>query len=154
MGQFLCATPLIRSLLILLARRSLHFLGNPVNAAAAEKNPRLNRVWVWHKTALWEWTGQIRNLRKEHFDLALLLNHRKVIRYGGSSGARYRRPYGGSVLLLLFPETRRKMPPPFAISAFLSEGRPMKWRSSSALPERLGVPPQGRGPKAGAIPGG
>jgi ADP-heptose:LPS heptosyltransferase len=73
MGQFLCATPLIRSLRVAWPGASLHFLGNPVNAAAAERNPRLNRVWIWHKTALWEWPAQLRSLRKEHFDLALLL---------------------------------------------------------------------------------
>jgi len=73
MGQFLCATPLIRSLRFAWPDASIDFLGNPVNAIAAEKNPRLDRVWVWRKTAFWEWPNQMRKLRKECFDLALLL---------------------------------------------------------------------------------
>ncbi len=73
MGQFLCATPLIRSLSVAWPRASFHFLGNPVNAAAARANPHLNRVWVWKKSAFWEWAGLVRDLRKERFDLALLL---------------------------------------------------------------------------------
>jgi len=73
LGQFLCVTPLIRSLAAAWPGASLHFLGNPVNAAAARANPHLDRVWVWRKSALWAWAGQIRALRREHFDLALLL---------------------------------------------------------------------------------
>lgn len=73
MGQFLCATPLIRSFKSAWPRASLHFLGNPVNAAAARANPHLDRVWVWKKSALGEWPGQLRALRRELFDLALLL---------------------------------------------------------------------------------
>jgi heptosyltransferase III len=73
MGQFLCATPLIRSLTAAWPQASLNFLGNPMNAAAARANPHLDRVWVWRKSAFWEWAGQVRELRKEHFDLALLL---------------------------------------------------------------------------------
>ncbi len=73
MGQFLCSTPLIRSLKAAWPQGSLHFLGNPVNAVAARANPHLDRVWVWKKSALWEWVGQVRALRKERFDLALLL---------------------------------------------------------------------------------
>ena len=67
MGQFLCATPLIRSLKTAWPRASLHFLGNPVNAAVARANPHLDRVWVWKKSALWEWAGQLRALRKRAF---------------------------------------------------------------------------------------
>jgi ADP-heptose:LPS heptosyltransferase len=73
MGQFLCATPLIRSLKSAWPRASLHFLGNPANAEAARANPHLDRVWVWRKSALWKWVGPVRALRKERFDLALLL---------------------------------------------------------------------------------
>lgn len=73
MGQFLCATPLIRSLAAAWPGASLQFLGSPANAAAALANPRLSRVWVWKKSALWEWPGQVRALRRERFDLALLL---------------------------------------------------------------------------------
>ena len=73
MGQFLCATPLLRSIKAAWPRASLHYLGNPVNAAAARANPHLDRVWVWRKSAFWEWVGQVRALRKERFDLALLL---------------------------------------------------------------------------------
>jgi ADP-heptose:LPS heptosyltransferase len=74
MGQFLCATPLIRSLSTAWPRASLHFLGNPANAAAARANPHLDRVWIWRKSGLWEWGGQLWLLRKEQFDLALLLS--------------------------------------------------------------------------------
>ena len=74
MGQFLCATPLIRSLRVANQRASLHFLGNAANAAAAQANPHLNRVWIWKKSAPWQWSGQLRSLRNEHFDLALLLS--------------------------------------------------------------------------------
>src|SRR5438445_5835045 len=73
MGQFLCANPLFRAFKTAWPQASLHFLGNPVNAAVARANPHLARIWVWRKSALWEWGGQIRALRKERFDLALLL---------------------------------------------------------------------------------
>lgn len=73
MGQFLCATPLIRALTEACPVAFLQFLGNPVNASAARANPHLAKVWVWNKSAPWEWAGQIRALRKERFDLAILL---------------------------------------------------------------------------------
>jgi len=73
MGQFLCATPLIRSFKAAWPNATLHYLGNPINAAAARANPRLERVWVWKKSAIWEWMTQLRALRKERFDLALIL---------------------------------------------------------------------------------
>jgi len=73
MGQFLCATPLIRALKAAWPGASLQFLGNPANAAAARANPHLSKVWVWDKSAFWEWARQIQALRKERFELALLL---------------------------------------------------------------------------------
>ena len=73
MGQFLCATPLIRSFKVAWPTGSLHFLGNPANVSAAQLNPHLDHVWEWKRSALWEWPGQIQKLKHEKFDLALLL---------------------------------------------------------------------------------
>ena len=73
MGQFLCATPLIRALRTAWPQAAFHFLGNPVNTAAARANPHLHRIWVWRKNAPAQWPAQLRSLRKERFDLALLL---------------------------------------------------------------------------------
>jgi len=101
MGQFLCVTPLIRSLRAAWPRASLQFLGNPVNAAAARANPHLDRVWVWKKSAFWEWAGQIRALRKERFDLALLLTTERPSATGvllaRATGARWVSGYVPSV---------------------------------------------------------
>jgi ADP-heptose:LPS heptosyltransferase len=101
MGQFLCSTPLIRSLAAAWPQASLHFLGNPANAAAARANPHLERVWVWRKSALWEWAGQLRGLRKERFDLALLLTTERPSATGvflaRASGARWVAGYTPSV---------------------------------------------------------
>src|SRR6185437_4822807 len=73
MGQFLCATPLIRSIRSAWPEASVHFLGNPVNSVAARANPRLDRVWVWRKFAFWQWPRQLLSLRKERFAMALIL---------------------------------------------------------------------------------
>lgn len=101
MGQFLCATPLIRSLAAAWPAASLHFLGNPVNAAAARANPHLDRVWVWRKSAIWEWAGQLRGLRKERFDLALLLTTERPSATGvilaRLTGARWVAAYAPSI---------------------------------------------------------
>jgi len=101
MGQFLCATPLLRSFSAAWPTASLHFLGNPVSAAAARANPHLDRVWVWNKSAFWEWSGQLRALRQEHFDLALLLTTERPSASGiyiaRATGARWVAGYVPSV---------------------------------------------------------
>jgi ADP-heptose:LPS heptosyltransferase len=101
MGQFLCATPLIRALKASWPNASLHFLGNPVNASAALANPHLDRIWVWRKNAFWEWFGQLRALRKNRFDLALLLTTERPSATGvllaRATGARWVAAYVPSV---------------------------------------------------------
>jgi ADP-heptose:LPS heptosyltransferase len=101
MGQFLCATPLIRSFKAGWPQGSLHFLGNPVNAPVARLNPHFDRVWVWKKSAFWEWPVLLRMLRKERFDLALLLTTERpsatAVFLARASGVRWLAGYVPSV---------------------------------------------------------
>ena len=93
MGQFLCATPLLRAMKAAWPNAALHFIGNPVNAAAARANPDLDRVLVWNKSASFQWVAQSLRLRQERYDLALLLTTERPSATGvvlaRVSGARY-----------------------------------------------------------------
>lgn len=146
MGQFLCATPMIRSLKAAWPRASLQFLGNPVNAAAARANPHLDRVWVWRKSALWEWAEQIRALRKEHFDLALLLTTERPSATGiflaRATGARWVAGYVSSVPGAWAEDATAlcHIRIPFA-------GKKNEVEKYLGFARAFGVPPQGRQPE-------
>jgi ADP-heptose:LPS heptosyltransferase len=76
LGQFLCATPLLRAFKNTWPLGSLHFLGNPVNAPAARANPCIDRVWTWDRSFFWKpgrSIGFLKRLRKERFDVIVLL---------------------------------------------------------------------------------
>ncbi len=146
MGQFLCATPLIRSLKVAWPQASLHFLGNPVNAIAARANPHLDRVWVWKKPALGEWAGQVRALRREHFDLALLLTTERPSATGvflaRATGARWVAGYVSSI-----PGAWAQDATALCHIRIPFEGEKNEVDKFIGLGRAFGVPPQGRQPE-------
>src|SRR5262245_55058910 len=76
MGDLLCASPVISALKARFPGASIHFLANTFNAAALENHPGLAKIWAWderRKADPRQWLSFRRNLRKEKFDLALVL---------------------------------------------------------------------------------
>lgn len=77
MGDLLCASPVISSLKSRFPGASIHFLANTFNQAALQNNPGLEKVWAWdenRKADLRQWITFRNELRKERFDLALVLS--------------------------------------------------------------------------------
>jgi heptosyltransferase III len=75
-GDLILATPVFRALQETYPSVELHFLGRRYNLPAVQNNPRLARIWTWNKKDMWNpWKFWyfFRSLRKEKFDLALIV---------------------------------------------------------------------------------
>jgi heptosyltransferase-2 len=77
-GDWVMATPAIRSLSRRYPEAAIHLLTSTEAAAIARRNPRLERVWAFpirelrrHRKALWTVFKLIRDLRKTRFDIAV-----------------------------------------------------------------------------------
>jgi heptosyltransferase-3 len=77
MGDLLCATPVISSLKARFPAASIHFLANTFNEAALKNNPGIDTLWAWdehRKADPRQWLRFVRGLRRERFDVALVLS--------------------------------------------------------------------------------
>ncbi|OGR90137.1 MAG: hypothetical protein A2992_08960 [Elusimicrobia bacterium RIFCSPLOWO2_01_FULL_59_12] len=75
-GDLILATPVFRALQERYPALTLHFVGSPRNAAAVQTNRRLSKTWIWDKRVMRNparCIGLIRALRRERFDLALVV---------------------------------------------------------------------------------
>lgn len=76
MGDLLLATPVIHALKEHYPHLTLHLLGTPRNISAVRTHPRLARLWLWDKKAMWNpfhFFAFLLGLRREAFDLALVM---------------------------------------------------------------------------------
>ena len=77
LGDLLCATPVITNLKSAFPGLSIHFLANTFNQAVLQGNPGLDRIWAWDERSVCHpsaWWKMLSRLRREEFDLALLLS--------------------------------------------------------------------------------
>ena len=96
MGDLLCASPVISNLKSRFPGASIHFLANTFNSAALDNNPGLEKIWAWderRKTDPLQWISFRKGLRREQFDLALVLSGNALsltaILLAALSGARW-----------------------------------------------------------------
>ncbi|MDD5630123.1 MAG: glycosyltransferase family 9 protein [Elusimicrobia bacterium] len=96
LGDLLCTTPVITNLKASCPGVSIHFLANTFNQAALQGNPGLDKVWAWDERTVRRpaaWRRMLSGLRRESFDLALVLSGNALsltsILLAKFSGARY-----------------------------------------------------------------
>ena len=121
LGDLLCTTPVAASLKASFPEISIHFLANTFNQAALEGNPKVDRIWAWDERRAINplgWIRLLKGLRKERFDLALVLSGNALsltaILLARFSGARwvigyetqsYGKPWGRSLYSCELPNS-------------------------------------------------